>query len=365
MFSTTPRFYSRVFAVACAAILGLLLWRTLASFLAPMAWAALLAFLAQPLEKRLSRRLKKPTLTAGILTGCAALLVLIPLLVFSLAFVQQASELIRKVQAESISRKLSAVSLFIELPWVSRALGAVEQFTALSRDQVFEQVSEAVQSALRDVASVGGTLVLGVVTVATQSLLTLFFFFFFVRDGREMIALGIRLVPMEPQRKESLVSHLGGVARAVVFGTTVTALVQGALVGIGFAIAGVPSPLVFGALASVAALVPIVGTGLVWVPAVLILLAEGARGWAIFLGVWCVLLVGGADNVLRPWIISGQSKISTLLIIIGVLGGVPAFGVAGLFVGPLLLTLISALLKFADETQSVVQTPNAPPIQLP
>ncbi len=344
------RFYSRVFGLVCAAFLSIVLWRVLSPFLTPMAWAALLAFLAQPLEKRLSLRSKKPTLTAALLTGCAAVLVLVPLFLFSLAFVQQASDLIRRFQAEASSRQLPALSLFLELPLVTRALDWVGQFTALSKEQVFEQVSEGVQSVLREAATLGGTVVLGVVNIATQSFLTLFFFFFFVRDGRRMTELGVRLVPMSPQRKDELMKHLGGVARAVVLGTTVTALVQGTLVSVGFAIAGVSSPLVFGSLAAVAALVPIVGTGLVWVPAVLVLVSQGHSGWAVFLLVWCLVLVVSADNVLRPWIISGQSRISTLLIILGVLGGVPAFGVAGLFVGPLLLTLVSALLRFADET---------------
>ncbi len=345
------RFYGRAFALACVALLGFLLWRILSPFFSPLAWSALLAFLAQPLERKITARFRKPRVTALLLTACAALLVLTPLFFFTLAFAQQASDLLKRVQAEVSSRHLPALDLFLQLTPVSRALDWISQFASVSKEQIAEQVSDGLQGILSQVASVGGTLVLGIVNVATQSVMTLFLFFFLVRDGREMVGLGVRLVPMSGKRKDELVKHLGGVARAVVLGTTVTALVQGTLVGIGFTVSGLPSPLVFGALASVAALVPLVGTGLIWVPAVITLFAQGRTGWGIFLLLWSGILVTGADNVLRPLIISGQSKISTLLIILGVLGGVPLFGVSGLFLGPLLLTLVSALLRFADETR--------------
>jgi predicted PurR-regulated permease PerM len=149
----------------------------------------------------------------------------------------------------------------------------------------------------------------------------------------------------------------------VVVGTLVTALVQGSLIGIGFAIAGLPSPLVFGAVGALASLIPVVGTALVWVPAALSLLALGQTGWAVFLTLWSVILVAGSDNVIRPLVVSSSSNVSTLLVFVGVLGGVSAFGFAGIFLGPVLLTLVAALLRYADEA-GVGRHP-APPSQPP
>ena len=134
----------------------------------------------------------------------------------------------------------------------------------------------------------------------------------------------------------------------MVLGTLVTSLVQGTLVGFGFAIAGLPSPLVFGAVGALASLIPIVGTALVWVPAAVTLIAQGQTGWAIFLVLWSIILVAGSDNVIRPLIISGSSNASTLLVFVGLLGGISVFGFAGIFMGPLVLTLVATLLQYAD-----------------
>jgi predicted PurR-regulated permease PerM len=126
--------------------------------------------------------------------------------------------------------------------------------------------------------------------------------------------------------------------------------------------------LVFGAVGAVASLIPLVGTALVWGPAVITLVAQGETGWAVFLAIWSVVLVAGSDNVIRPLIISGRSKASTLLVLVGLLGGVATFGFAGIFMGPLILTLVAALLKFADEAEiglSIAPTPAVGTLAVP
>jgi predicted PurR-regulated permease PerM len=254
-----------------------------------------------------------------------------------------------RFQAEASERKLPALQLVLEFGPVQSLLSTLGSYTSLSKEQIVAQATEAAQSVLQQLASLGGTVVLGAFAVVTQFGLTLFLLFFFLRDGQGMLARGVRLVPMAPARKDELMRELGGVTRAVVLGTLATSVVQGTLLGIGFAIAGIPSPLVFGAVGALAALIPIVGTALVWVPAVVTLVANGNGGWSVFLTVWCVVLVSGSDNVVRPLVISGRSNASTLLVFIGLLGGVSTFGFAGIFMGPLVLTLVAALLKFADE----------------
>ncbi|MFL5321681.1 MAG: AI-2E family transporter, partial [Myxococcaceae bacterium] len=236
----------------------------------------------------------------------------------------------------------------LEFGPVQALLTRAGEFTSLSKDQILKEAIETAQGALQQVASLGGTVVVGAFNVITQFSLTMFLLFFFLRDGKGMLERGIRLVPMTPARKIELAGTLGGVTRAVVLGTAVTALVQGPLGGIGFAIAGLPSPLVFGAVGAIASLIPIVGTSLVWVPAVITLIAQGQTGWAVFLTLWSIILVAGSDNVVRPLIISGSSKASTLLVFVGLLGGISVFGFAGIFMGPLVLTLVATLLEYAD-----------------
>lgn len=345
---TPSRYYARVFGLVTAAVLGFALFRLLSPFAAPLMWASLIAFMLQPANRKLLARGQKPTLAAGLLTGAAFVVVAGPLTLFVFAFLRQAGELLAKFQAEAFERKLPALQLVLELKPVQAILTRTGEFTSLSKEQIISSAADAAQGALQQVASLGGTVVVGAFNVLTQFALTMFLLFFFLRDGKGMLERGIRLVPMTSHRKTELAATLGGVTRAVVLGTLVTSLVQGTLVGIGFAIAGLPSPLVFGAVGALASLIPIVGTALVWVPAAVTLIAQGQTGWAIFLVLWSIILVAGSDNVIRPMIISGSSNASTLLVFVGLLGGISVFGFAGIFMGPLVLTLVATLLQYAD-----------------
>ena len=124
--------------------------------------------------------------------------------------------------------------------------------------------------------------------------------------------------------------------------------VQGLLLGIGFAIVGMPAPVVFGVLAAVLSVVPFGGTALVWVPALATLLVQGSYGQAI--GILVIgAIVSSVDNFLKPFLISGRSPLPTVAVFIGVLGGLAAFGLIGLFVGPVVIALVLALLEFARE----------------
>jgi predicted PurR-regulated permease PerM len=137
----------------------------------------------------------------------------------------------------------------------------------------------------------------------------------------------------------------------MVYGTGITALVQGTLIAIGFAIVGLPSPVVFGVLAALAALIPMVGTPAVWLPATIVLAAQDRWGAALFMLLWGVF-VTTIDNFLRPWLVSGRADVGTLTVFIGVLGGVSAFGPIGVFLGPLVLATAIALVRFALETRA-------------
>jgi len=208
---------------------------------------------------------------------------------------------------------------------------------------------------MRSLAASGGNFLLSALGTVIHFFMMLFLLFFLLRDGRLLLGRAVRLVPMEPQRRAELLKLVGDTTRAVVYGEGLTALAQGALVGIGFAIAGLPSAVVFGVLAAFLALLPAVGAVFVWVPAVLFLAATSQWGWAIFMLIWG-MGVSVSDNLLRPLLISRQAPVSTLAVFVGVIGGViggvSAFGMIGVIIGPVLLTVIAALLRFLDETLS-------------
>jgi predicted PurR-regulated permease PerM len=165
----------------------------------------------------------------------------------------------------------------------------------------------------------------------------------------------VSLLPIEGQRRMLLQRHLADMTRAVFLGLGLTAVAQGVLLGVGFWIAGLPSPLVFGVLGVILALVPMVGPALLWIPGAIWLAARGETGYAIFLALWGSIVVGLIDNLLRPLLISGRAEVPTLAVFVGVIGGLAAFGFIGLFLGPIVLGLLIALFRFELDRRKAEQ----------
>jgi len=344
------RFYPRVFALVTAALLAGALVVIVRPFLEAMLWSMLLAFLLYPAQLALGRRLGgRFALTAVVLTVVTAIVLIAPLPLLAVAFASQARELFGRMQRLVSESGISGVGDLLAIPIVNRAIRWVEPVVPVSGEQVHGWLASGAQALLQGLVAVSGSFVVGALNALVGLGITLFLLFFFLRDGERMVADAVRLIPMSPARRGHLVDHIAAVIRAVVFGSLLTALVQGVLVGVGFALVGLPSPVVFGALAAVAALIPLIGTALVWVPAAGVLLVQGRWVAALFLLGWGVGVVSSADNIVRPLFISGRAQISTLPVFLGLLGGVSAFGPIGLVVGPVVVALTLALLRFAAE----------------
>ncbi len=341
-------FYPRIFALVVAAVLGYALLLIFVPFLGLMTWAAFLAFLLYPLNLRLRRRLRGRALAAGVLTFLAPIIILLPLSALSLDFVAQISTLLQKVQKSAAGLDIKSLSDLQQFPWIARINVWLEAHSGISAEQIQSWLIAGTREVLKRAASVGGGFFLGALGSLLGFAIMLFLLFFFLRDGEVMLARARRLIPLDEVRKERLFRQLSGVTRAIVIGTSLTAVMQGFLLGVGFTIASLPSPVVFGVLAALLSMLPVGGAAFVWIPAVVWLFFDGRWGFAVFMLAWGVLL-GGLDNVLRPMLISGRAKISALAVFIGVLGGIPAFGAIGLIAGPVLLSLALALIEFAEE----------------
>ncbi len=342
-------FYSRVFALAVAALLGYALFKIFTPFFSALTWAMFLAFLLYPVNLRLRRRLRGSARAAGLLTLLTPLVILLPLAAVSVEFVAQVSTLVRVLQKQAQQLDIKTFSDLQQFPWIARANSWLEARTGITADHVQAWIVSGSQQMLQRAAGFSGSFVLGAVGSVVAFSIMLCLLFFFLRDGDAMCARAIALIPLDDTRKERLFRRLSGVTRAIVLGVTLTALVQGALVGIGFAIASLPSPLVFGVLAALLSMLPVGGAAIVWVPAIGWLLYQGRWGFAIFMLLWGLMLTG-VESVLRPFLISGRARISALAIFVGVLGGIPAFGAIGIVVGPVVLSLVLALSEFAEES---------------
>jgi predicted PurR-regulated permease PerM len=331
-------------------ILALLyvLWLIVAPVWQPLVWAILLGGLLTPVNRRLTARLGgRPKLASSLTTVGVVVLLLMPIVAIGGAVAAQAAQLLKRFDGDSL--QLTNLDLS-HVPVLAGPLRWFSTTTGVTFNQIEAWLLNGTKRMLETMASSGGSVMLGAIGTIVSFALMLFVLFFVLRDGAAFGQQLVRMLPVQPRLRQKLWRHLIDVTRAVFMGIGLTALVQGVLLGIGFAIARLPSPLVFGVLGALFALVPVVGTAVIWVPAVIWLAIQGETGYAIFMAAWGIVVVGSVDNFLRPILISGRVEVPTLAVFIGVMGGLSAFGFIGLFVGPIVLGLVVALFRFtADE----------------
>jgi predicted PurR-regulated permease PerM len=342
-------FYSRVFGLVTALVLGGAVLLIIKPFVGPILWAALLALMLFPINQKLRSAFRgRKTSAALTLTLASVLVLVVPATVLGIVFGRQAADLVGRLQTSAVEHQIQGPTDILQLPAVEQAVQWVGSVLPVTSDQITGSLVSAGQQVIQSVLSVGGSLFASVVGTVVAIVLALFLLFFFLRDGETMMARTMTLVPLDDRRKALLLTHLSNVIQAIVLGSLVTALAQGMLVGIAFALVGLPSAVVFAVLAMVASIIPLIGTTIVWVPATLYLGLTGRWGAALFMLVWSVAVVSSADNVIRPLFISSRAKITTLPVFIGLLGGIGAFGAIGIFLGPVIIALVLALFEFAE-----------------
>ena len=189
----------------------------------------------------------------------------------------------------------------------------------------------------------GGNLAGNLSAFVGKFFMMLFTFFFFIRDEKKIMGAAFHLIPLSASQEEKILTKIKTVVKSALLGTLVTALAQGAAGGIAFWIAGLPG-FFWGMMMAFASLIPMIGTALIWIPAAVFLFVSGHAGYGSFMVLWCVVVVGMIDNLVRPLFMQGGADMSTLLIFFAILGGLNYFGLIGLLYGPLIFGLAMVLL---------------------
>jgi len=314
------------------------LW-VLRPFLVPVAWAGIAAYVTWPLIHALRRRTGRPHLAAGVGTLAVALGLGVPVAWVLVALATEANHLVGALR-EWLDAGAPLPAWILARPQLTERLAELRATAGI-------EPSEAIRFVTQQAASITGRLVDlagGLATNVFKFAMTLVTLYVLYLEGEPVVAHLRRLARIGfPHAAESFVDDVGGVVRAVVFGLLGTALIQGLIAGVGYALFGVPSPVALGALTALGSLVP-AGPLLVWAGAAFWLFTAGHTGAAIGMVVYGALLVSSIDNVLRPLLISrSPQRIHFLVVFFGVLGGLSAFGPLGLFVGPVLLSVALAL----------------------
>lgn len=346
---------SRIYPVVVFSLVALatasLTVKVLAPFGTAIAWAVVLAVgFSGPwrfLEARMPRR---RGLAAVLLTLAVGLLVVLPAGFLAGVLVNEAIGVFGRASAALAERNLSGIEDLLGVPAVAEALAWVETRTGLTQAELLAKVGEVAAGVSGLLASFSGSVVRGVFDAALAFLMTLFVLFFLLRDGREIVRAILDLVPLEESRRVEVLGSLRGMLQSIFRGSLLCALIQGATGGVGWAVAGLPSPVLAGAAMAVLSLLPVGGTALVWGPGAVACWLQGRPGMAVFLAVWGLVVVSTlADNVLKPLLIGGSTQLSTLVVFLGVFGGLGAFGLLGLFIGPMVLAFGLTLLSILRE----------------
>lgn len=334
--------FTQLLFYAVLLLVGYLALLVVRPFLAPLAWAAIFATMLYGVQLELETR-AGPGVAAGITTLVAALLVIAPAVLLGSLVADQLP------QALEYLDKLSATTpAQLEQIWLMiRARSPVD----LPEDPT-AAISQGIARGAAFLAPRAGALLADALATIASLFVMLFALFFLLRDGRAIGDIVRRLLPFsEPERERLITSTRDLVVASVGAGLTV-AFVQGLVGGLTFWILGIAAPAVWGVAIGFCSLIPVVGATLVWVPTAAWLLLTGdiARG-LILVGVGAGI-IGTADNILRPILLSGRTSVSGLVVFIGLLGGVSAFGFVGLVLGPIVLvvagTLIDALTRHIE-----------------
>jgi predicted PurR-regulated permease PerM len=330
--------------LVCALFLTYLVLRP---FLQAIVFAAILASLCAPVQRRLVRRFGgRANLAASCVVLGSILVVALPLFLLLSALVSEGATYLAEAQQWV---QTGEAERFIRSPQVAEFVAWVRERAPFLPDiDIKAQAAGALGAAGQVLLRAGRGLLANLAGGLMQLFIILFVMFYLVRDGRATVQAAKDLIPLQEERKERILERVRSVAKTVLLGSLLTGLCQGVAGGVGLFLVGLPG-LFWGAVMAVASLIPVVGTSLVWVPATGYLLLSGRWKAAIFLAAWSVLLVGSIDNFLRPFLMSGPGALSPIYVFLAVLGGLQYFGLAGVLYGPLVLAFTSVVLYIYKE----------------
>ena len=331
--------FRKGFLVALVVVISAAFLVTIKSFLMAILMAALVSGLCHPIYRWVKKLLRGRESAASFITILFVLFVIIGPLSFFFSIVT--------TQAVQVSQSVG--------PWVNENLAVPHERNELlnsiplpeSIERAIAPYQSQIATKLAEWAGRIGALVVSMLAAATRGavgffislFIMLYSMFFFLKDGKQLMERILYYIPLGNDEEDMLVERFVSVTRATLKGTLVIGIVQGALAGAAFWVVGIHGVAFWGTLMAILSIIPGLGTAIVWVPAVLYLVAIDHFAAAIGLAAWCIAVVGTADNVLRPILVGRDAKMPDLLILLSTLGGLVLFGAVGIVIGPIIAAL--------------------------
>lgn len=338
---------NRAFALLIAAItvvLALTIW----PFAGPVLWAVVLSIVFLPLYDRLNTRMPGHPSRAAVLTLLViAIGIVAPVILLASAVINEAAGVYTRVRSGQVD--LNALFFRAEA-WMPRwARDMLQGAGVADLESLRAKLTHSIQAQAQNIAAraldIGSSLAALLLGLAIM----LYLAFYLLRDGRRLTTIAGESIPLQAHRRAILAEQFVTVVRATVKGSVVVAIAQGTLGGIIMSALGVPEALLWAVVMAFSALLPAIGTGLVWVPASLYLLATGATWQGIVMALAGLLVIGSLDNILRPILVGRETKMPDALVLLTTLGGLTTFGFNGLIIGPIAAAMFLAAWNMVRE----------------
>jgi predicted PurR-regulated permease PerM len=318
-------------------------------FLRPIMLAVVMAITFHPIYRRIADRLGYSTWAALLTTLLALVVTVVPLVFLALFVTPELRDFYATLSSRSAEQGgwIPYLTQLIEPPsqWISRYISLPTITEESVRQFVITRVREVSEYALQQ----SGTLIGGITSFLIGTVIVFFLVFFLFRDGNRFVAAITEVTPMAHTYTNRFIHVVNETIIANVYAVFMVALVQGALIVVGFLLVGIRAPMLWGFAAAACSTIPFVGTPVVWGPAVVILAINGAYWKAAFLAVWGLVIVGFSDNLIRLIVVSGRQRRHPVLVFLAIVGGLKAFGVFGLLLGPIVVSLTIAVASALHE----------------
>ncbi len=322
-----------------------LCWRMVVPFLPALCWAFALALIGDPIYTWLLRRRLPRNLAALIVILLTAIVVIGPALALAGALAKEASDVVNRLTSEAGAKNLR------EAIEGNSLLGPIFRWL----DSKYDLLTEAMQlarSAAGWASSTVSSVLTGSIWFLTQAATTMFVLFYFLRDGETILKMLRSVVPLSARETDLLFTRIAQMIRVSLGGKLVVAGIQGTLGGLMFAWLGLPAPIFWGVVMAVLSVFPVIGAFIVWGPAAITYALQGDWRHAAMLTAWGVLIINPVDNLLGPVLVGSTLRMHTLLTFFSVIGGLAAFGVSGVVLGPVTVAVVAGLVDLFDRSRS-------------
>ncbi len=335
LFNTPQERFSKSFLLVLAVAISIVFFLMIRPFIVALLLAGIFTAMVHPVHSRLLKLLRGRTTLASLFT-ILFMIVLIagPVTTFLAMVVSQAVDVSQSVG-----------------PWIERQVGEPDEldrlFDRLPYADRIRPYQDQIMAKLGELAGATGTFLVSRVAAASRftigfllnTFVMLYAMFFFLTNGKQLLRRILYYMPLSSDDEHRMAEKFVSVTRATLKGTLVIGILQGGLAGLAFWVTGIDAAAFWGTVMATLSIIPGIGAALVWVPAAIYLIAVGKTGMAILLVLWCGLVVGTIDNILRPRLVGKDTKMSDLLILLSTLGGIFLFGAVGFIIGPIIAAL--------------------------